>query len=264
MTLAAIVHEERVLDVGLHHIEAFRLDQAQTTGRLGNDVHGRPPVSVGFFHEPWQVRGLKIRRWCTSPVAVLDNVRLRHLAGCQLKHLRLLFKPCSSFEIHCYSAEMRLICKIHQLLPQWAMIFIAFLILKPFLVWIHPPLGSLQQVLAEPLAMTPDLAVRAVPVPLLERLPICIERRRWRGLRVVHGHQKRLVINHLLHAGHFLTALLDLDVSLRQVLVHDALLKSLEPCSRPQIAHCCTNTACQLHDLLCVTRVQGAQGPRSL
>mmetsp|Transcript_98581 Transcript_98581/g.136771 ORF Transcript_98581/g.136771 Transcript_98581/m.136771 type:complete len:245 (-) Transcript_98581:498-1232(-) len=223
VALAAIIRQERILDVGLNHIDAFRLHQAEAFGRLGYDVHGRAPVSVRFLHEPRDIRGLQIWWRGASPRAILENVRLRHLPRRQLQDLGLLLQPGPAFEVHRYAAEVRLVGKVHELLTQWAMIFITLLVLKPFLIGIDSPIWSFQQVLAEPLAVTPDLAVRAVPIPLLQWATIRIKRQCRCRLRVIRGYHQRFVINHLLHAGHFLPTLLDLDVSLCQVLVHNHL-----------------------------------------
>ena len=116
---------------------------------------------------------------------------------------------------------------------------------------------------AAPLAVTPDLAVRAVPIPgkrgrcrfrarhalalafaavgdhpHQEAVPLQVASHPWLPSAICHQsplqawimkETSRLTLTAavvcLLHAGHFLPTLLDLDVSLCQVLVHNHLLQ---------------------------------------
>mmetsp|Transcript_87971 Transcript_87971/g.188713 ORF Transcript_87971/g.188713 Transcript_87971/m.188713 type:complete len:248 (-) Transcript_87971:541-1284(-) len=230
VTLPAILHEERILDVLLHDIDRVRLGKSQAVRRFSADVDRSAPIPVRLLHKPWQVRHLVIcRRSGALPCSVIDDIRIRHQAWRYIHDLCLLLQPKSAPKVHADPAEVGLVGEVHQFLPQGAVILIGLLVLEPLLIRVHTPVWTLQEILTEPLSVAAYLAVPAILVPLRCRVPLHSRPR----LDILCGHHQGLVVDNLFHRGHLLSAPLNLSLGLHDVLTHDFLVHTPQPSRKP-------------------------------
>mmetsp|Transcript_119493 Transcript_119493/g.345515 ORF Transcript_119493/g.345515 Transcript_119493/m.345515 type:complete len:217 (+) Transcript_119493:736-1386(+) len=184
VALAAVGHQERVAYVLLNHVGSAGLGYLHAMCGFGDDVHGGAPVPVCLLEEPRKLRPAVVAGLpAVAPPAVLDDEGLGHEVRDQLEHLRLVLEPHPALDVHGDAAEVRLVREVDEAFPQGAVVLAALLVLEPSLRRIDPPLRSLQQVLAEALAMATHLAVRAVKV-----LPLRVRNRTRRRNWIVGRH----------------------------------------------------------------------------
>mmetsp|Transcript_28748 Transcript_28748/g.61054 ORF Transcript_28748/g.61054 Transcript_28748/m.61054 type:complete len:400 (+) Transcript_28748:98-1297(+) len=207
MALLTIIVEERVRYVLLNDIDVTRLRNSHAILWSVAAHHAGAPVPVSLLDKPGHGRTpRRLRwRWLSNPLLIFDDVCQRHQVRDELIELALILQPNPPLDVHGDAAEIRLVREVDTPAPKRAMANRAGRVLEPLLAGIGSPVRALQQVVAEALAVAPNMAIRTI-----EPLPRLIRRRRDTGTHNMGAPVMGDVIDGLSQDHHLLVALLDL------------------------------------------------------